>query len=81
MSKQTLGDGLFWEKDDYFNLEDEETRGAARSGRNPNAPACLGPRGNGATPHGGFSRKEDTCQLPPRPAEQAVPHKGKLPPF
>ena len=39
MSKQTLGDGLFWEKDDYFNLEDEETRGAARSGRNPNAPA------------------------------------------
>ena len=39
MSKQTLGDGLFWEKDDYFNLEDEKTRGAARSGRNPNAPA------------------------------------------
>ena len=53
MSKQTLGDGLFWEKDDYFNLEDEKTRGAARSGRNPNAPACMGTGGNGATPHGG----------------------------
>ena len=65
--------------DNYFNLEDEETRGAANGGCYHNAPAW--------DPEKMELRRmvdrllEERRYLPPRQVEQPVPHKVKLPPF
>ena len=78
MSMQQLGGGPPGDED-YFNLEDEETQEASSGERNPNVSAW--------DPEKMELLRivdrllEERRNLPPRPAEQPVLHKVKLPPF
>ena len=76
MSTHQIGD---WPPGDdhYFDLEDEETRGAGGGRRNPNAPAWDPEKMDRLLEE----KRYCTVYIPPRQVEQAVPHKVKLPPF
>ena len=80
MSTQNTGDGPPGD-DDFYDLEDVETKKATRSSGNPNAAAWDPEKMELHRIVNWLLALEERRALAARPVEHAVPHKVKLPGF